>query len=187
MGGSSNSNNSSTSQTQLKATQTNNPYTTANTDSQGNTTVTFNDGTALKDVYDFGNTNVTSLLDQYLNPTLDSATNQAKLNSYTKAMNNEARNTLNNSIINPLANNNMIRSSQATNMYNNLNNQLTDKLDDYTTSLIADSQQNSADMINNLLSWYMDGYKVATGEEANSLNASTAGASTKTDTSGKAK
>lgn len=187
MGGSSNSNSSSTSKTQLNSAYTKNPYTNAHTDDKGNTTVTFNDGTALKDVYDFGNMNASSLLDEYLNPSLDSATNQAKLRSYTKAMNNEALNTLNNSIINPLTQNNMIRSSQATNMYNNLNNQLTDKLDDYTTSLIAESQQNSADMINNLLNWYMDGYKVASGEETNSLNASTAGATTKTDTTGKAK
>ena len=183
MGGSSNS--SSTSKTDLVPTKTTNPYFTSTTDANGNTTVTMNDGTAVKDVYDFTNKNASSLLDEYLNPTLNSTTNQAKLRSYTKAMNNEARNTLDNSIINPLLQNNMVRSSQATNMYNNLNNQLTDKLDDYTTTLLAESQQNSADMINNLLNLYMDGYKGSSAEEANSLNASTAGATTKT--SGKAK
>ena len=61
-----------------------------------------------------------SLLNEYLNPTLNSTTNQAKLNAFTNTLNTQTKKNLENNIINPLSNRNMIRSSQATDLYNNL-------------------------------------------------------------------
>ena len=44
---------------------------------------------------------------------------------------------LENNVINPLANRNMIRSSQATNMYNNLAEAMNDSISDYSAGLVG--------------------------------------------------
>lgn len=160
----------STSKTTYGNTTTTNPYFQSSTDSNGNTKVNFAKGTAGETVFNSVNNNIGNLLNDYLNPSIDSAVNQAKLNAFNK----QQQTNLQNNILNPLANNNMIRSSQATNMYNNLSNQAAD----YTNQLIADSQDNSWNMINNLMNLYMQGYTGAGSEEQTSLNASSGNSST---------
>ena len=145
---SSSSNSKSTSSTKYGTTTTTNPYVTSTTDNSG-TTTTLNDGTALSTVYNYVNSNIGDLLDEYLNPSLDSSTNQALLDSYTKTLNESARTSLENDIIAPLSSRNMLRSSQATDLYNNLSNSLTDSISDYASSLLESSQSNTADVKNN--------------------------------------
>jgi capsid protein len=139
---------------------------------------TFKDGTAAQQAYNFVNQNANRLLQDYLKPSLDSAENQAMLNAYTKELNKNATSTLQNNIINPLANNNMIRSSQATNMYNNLSNQVADNISDYTNELLANSKANSWDMISNLMNLYTSGYQGVANETSNALQASVGNKST---------
>ena len=67
MGGSSKT--SSTQNTTLGNTTTANPYVTSNTNNNG-TTTNFQNGTALKTIYDNVNQNIGNLLNEYLNPTL---------------------------------------------------------------------------------------------------------------------
>ena len=110
-----------TNKTVYGNTTTTNPYVTSQTTNQG-TTTNFKKGTAFDTINNFVNNNMNNLLDQYLNPNLNSTTNKAKLNAYTNTLNTESAKNLENTIINPLSNRNMIRSSQATNMYNNLAN-----------------------------------------------------------------
>lgn len=164
-------------------TTTSNPYATATT-TNGGTTAAFQPGTALDSVYNYVNKNMGSLLDEYLNPSLNSTTNQAKLNAYTSALSSESLKNLENNIINPLSERNMIRSSQATDMYNNLSETNTNSLSTYINELLSESQDNSAAMINNLLSAYMQGYNVISDMQNQSLQTSAGNATTTTKGSG---
>lgn len=177
MGGSLSKSKGSSSSTSVNSkkysdTTTSNPYMTSRTTNKG-TTTEFVPNTSLSSIYDFTNQNIDNLLNQYLNPTLDSTTNQAKLNAFNK----QQQANLQNNIISPLAQNNMIRSSQATNMYNNLSNQAAD----YANSLLANSQNDTGNIINNLMNLVMQGWNVANGNQAQSLNTSS-GNSTSTTT-----
>lgn len=157
-----------TSQTIYGDTTTTNPYATARTNNSG-TVASFNPGTAFDTINNFVNTNMDKLLDEYLNPTLNSTTNQAKMNSYINALNNETTKNLENNIINPLSNRNMVRSSQATNMYNNLANTNANAIGNYANELLANSQNDTASMLNNLLLMYMNGYNIISGMQNQSL------------------
>ena len=179
MGGSSKSNTESTSKTEFANTSQNNPYYQTTTDKKGNTTTNFKPGTAGETTYNFVNQNIAGLLDNYLNPTLNSTVYKAKMAEFQKAQNAN----LQNNIISPLANNNMIRSSQATNMYNNLSNQAAD----YSNQLIADSQTDTWNMINNLIGLYSAGYQGAAGEEGTSINSSLGGGTTSSSSKSKGK
>ena len=168
MGGGSSSKSGSSSNTTYKNTTTTNPYVTSQTTDKG-TTTTLQPNTALSSVYDFTNANIGNLLNEYLNPSMDTAVNKAKMNEFNKVQ----RQNLENNIISPLAGRNMIRSSQATDMYNNLNNQAAD----YANSLIANSQADTANIINNLMNYALQGYNVISGNQAQSLNTSMGNAS----------
>lgn len=163
-------------------TTTNNPYASATTNNWG-TTANFQPGTALDSIYNFVNKNMDSLLDEYLNPNLNSTTNQAKLNAYTNKLNSETYKNLENNIINPLSNRNMVRSSQATDLYKNLSDQNASSLSSYINDLLADSQENTASMMNNLLAAYMQGYNVISDMQNQSLQTSAGNGTTTTNSS----
>lgn len=163
-------------------TTTNNPYASATTNNSG-TTANFQPGTALDSIYNFVNKNMDSLLDEYLNPNLNSTTNQAKLNAYTNKLNSETYKNLENNIINPLSNRNMVRSSQATDLYKNLSDQNASSLSSYINDLLADSQENTVSMMNNLLAAYMQGYNVISDMQNQSLQTSAGNGTTTTNSS----
>ena len=163
-------------------TTTNNPYASATTNNSG-TTANFQPGTALDSIYNFVNKNMDSLLDEYLNPNLNSTTNQAKLNAYSNNLNSETYKNLENNIINPLSNRNMVRSSQATDLYKNLSDQNASSLSSYINDLLADSQENTASMMNNLLAAYMQGYNVISDMQNQSLQTSAGNGTTTTNSS----
>ena len=163
-------------------TTTNNPYASATTNNSG-TTANFQPGTALDSIYNFVNKNMDSLLDEYLNPNLNSTTNQAKLNAYTNKLNSETYKNLENNIINPLSNRNMVRSSQATDLYKNLSDQNASSLSSYINDLLADSQENTASMMNNHLAAYMQGYNVISDMQNQSLQTSAGNGTTTTNSS----
>lgn len=177
MGGGSNSSSKSTTKKKYSTTTTTNPYVTSKTTNKG-TVTSLQPNTALSSLYSFANNNMDRLLDEYLNPSLNTAQNQAKLDLYRQTLEDETRKNLENNIITPLAQRNMIRSSQATDLYNNLANQNQKAIADYSTSLIADSQNNSANYINTLLNAVLQGYNVISGNQAQSLNTSSGNAQT---------
>ena len=178
MGGGSKSSSNSSSSTTYKTTTTTNPYVKSTTN-DGGTTTTLQPNTALSSVYNFTNKNMDALLEQYLHPDLNSDLNQAKMNAYTKTLNGETRKALENNIITPLSQRNMIRSSQATDLYNNLANQQNDAISDYATSLLTSSQNDTANMINTLMNLAFQGYNVVSGNQAQSLNTSSGNADKK--------
>ena len=119
-------------------TTTSNPYATASTNNSG-TTSAFAPGSALETIYNTVNKNMDSLLNDYLNPNLNSTTNQAKFNSFVNTLNNTTAANLENNIINPLSNRNMVRSSQATDLYKNLATSNTNATADFVNDLLSSS------------------------------------------------
>jgi hypothetical protein len=158
-------------------TTTSNPYAWAKTNNAG-TLSGFQDGSALNSVYNFVNGSIDSLLEQYLNPSLNSTTNQAKLNAFSDTLNRQTRSNLENSVINPLSKRNMLRSSQASDLYNNLSNQNISAIAEFANNLLANSQKDTADMLTNLLSYYMQGANYLSGMQNQSLQTSKGNAST---------
>ena len=136
----------STSTTVYGNTKTTNPYAYAKTNNSG-TTAGFQNNTALNSVYNFVNKSIDSLLEEYLNPNPYSTTNKAKLNSFTNTLNNESYKNLENNIINPLSNRNMIRSSQAFDLYKSLLNQNNSAIANYANDLLSSSQDNTAKIL----------------------------------------
>ncbi len=178
MGGKSSSTTTNTStqtNTTLGNTTTSNPYVTSTTNNDG-TTSSFVTGSALDTINTFVNDNISQLLQNYLNPSIDDATNQAKLSSFTSTLNEEAQKSLENNIINPLSQRNMIRSSQATDMYNQLQENINDSISDYTMELLGSSQENAATMLSNLMNLYLSGYNVISNNQSQSLSTSNANA-----------
>ena len=170
-----------TTKTVYGKTTTSNPYAQAKTNNSG-TIAGFNDGTALNSVYNFVNKNIDSLLEDYLKPNLNSAANQAKLNSFAKTLANQTAGNLENNIINPLSKRNMIRSSQANDLYRTLVNKNTDSVSEYANNLLANSQNDTAKMLTNLLLYYMQGADYLKDMQSQSLDASRGNATKQTTT-----
>ena len=158
-------------------TTTSNPYAVSKTTNKG-TTSAFQNGTAFNSIYNFVNKNADSLLNEYLNPNLNSVTNQAKLNSFANTLNQQTRTNLENNIINPLSQRNMLRSSQASDMYKNLANQNVAAISDYVNNLLSNSQADTGKMLANLLSYYMLGANYLSDMQNHSLKASSGNATT---------
>jgi hypothetical protein len=146
--------------------------------SNNGTVTSFNQGTAFDSINNFVNSNMNKLLDEYLNPTLESTTNQAKLNSYINTLNTQTAQDLENNIINPLSNRNMVRSSQATNMYNNLAKNNASSISNYANELLANSQSDTASLLSNLMLLYMNGYSAVSDNQKQSLSTSQGNATT---------
>lgn len=159
---------STTSKTVYGKTTTTNPYVTSMTNNKG-TVSAFNEGTALDSINKFVNKNMETLLQEYMNPTLNSATNKSKMNSFMNTLNNESALAMENNIINPLSKRNMIRSSQATNMYNNLARNNAAQIANYAQELLGTSQKDTASLLANLMLMYMNGYSVLNDTQKQSL------------------
>lgn len=162
---------SSVSRNIYNNTTTSNPYAYSKTDNSG-TLSGFNDGTALNSIYNFVNDRIDSLLDEYLTPNLNTVTNQSKLNSFANTLSAQTRQNFENNIINPLSKRNMLRSSQANDLYKNLIKNNVSSISDYANQLLSESQNNSAAMLKNLLTYYMLGANYLTSMQNHSLNAS---------------
>jgi len=161
----------SSSATAYGDTKTINPYVSSQTNNSGTTTV-FNKDTAFDTINKFVNANMGNLLDSYLNPTLDTVTNQAKMSSFIDNLNANTTKNVENNIVNPLSNRNMIRSSQASNLYNSLAQNNSSAVADYSKELLANSQSETGDMLSRLLLAYMNGYSVLSDTQKQSLLAS---------------
>ena len=171
-----------TSSTVYGNTTTVNPYVTSQTTNQG-TVSAFKENTAFNSINNFVNKNIDQLLNEYLNPTLNSTTNQSKMNSFVNTLNNLSAQSLENNIINPLSRRNMIRSSQATDMYRNLALNNANQISSYAQELLGNAQKDTASLLTNLMLLYMNGYNVMNDTQSQSL-ATSQGNATKTNSTG---
>ena len=85
---------------------------------------------------------------------------------------------LENNIVNPLSQRNMIRSSQATNMYNNLAQTNAGQISNFTNDLLANSQAETANVLTKLMLMYMSGYNAISDTQKQSLETSQGNATT---------
>ena len=190
MGGGSNSstksNTNASSSKRYSTTTTSNPYVTSTTNNRG-TKTKFQDGSALSTVNSFTNNNIDRLLNEYLNPSIDTTQNQALLGQYQKNLESETNKSLQNNIIAPLTRRNMIRSSQATDLYNNLSKNNNDAISDYTAQLLSNSQNNTENTLNTLMNYIFQTGNLFNSNQALSLNTSSGNATTntKSNTSGR--
>ena len=161
----------STQKTMYGNTSTINPYVISKTNNKG-TTSSFVEGSAFDTINNVVNSNIGNVLNNYLNPSLDTAENKALMNTYTNALSANAKKSFENDIVAPLSDRNMIRSSQATNMYKNLSNNLSNNVASYANELLANSQTNYANKLNTLLNAYLQGFNVINANQQQSLNTS---------------
>ena len=161
----------SSQKTVYGSTKTTNPYVISKTNNKG-TSSNFVEGSAFDTVNNFVNSNIGNVLYDYLNPSLNSTTNKSLLDNYIQNLNTSANQTFENSIISPLSDRRMLRSSSLQNMTNNLVNSLNSNLSDYISDLLSNSQQNSAEMLNNLINAYVQGFNVLNANQAQSLKTS---------------
>lgn len=179
MGGKSSGSFSSTksnSKNYLGNSTTSNPFVISSTNNNG-TNSSFVQGSAFQTINDFINDNAQDLLQNYLKPSLNTTTNQELMNFYNNNLNSQSKANLENNIINPLSQRNMIRSSQATDMYNNAQNSINNSIAQYTNELLASSQENTANMLNTLMGMYLNGFNALSSNQAQSLNTSAANGS----------
>lgn len=155
------------------------PFAVSKTTKKGSNSY-YKDGSAFDTIDKFVNSNIGNILNDYLHPSLESDTNKTLLNNYIKNLGNTAQASFENNVINPLSARNMIRSSQATNMYKNFSNKLSDNVSSYINQLLSESQQNSANMLTNLLNAYTQGVNALNANQVQSLNTSLGNATTKT-------
>ena len=174
----SSSNKSTVSNTVYGNTTTSNPYAYSKTDNKG-TIAGFQDGTALNSVYNFLNKNIDSLLNEYLQPNLNSVQNKAKLQAFADTLAGQTKKNFENNIINNLSNRNMLRSSQAKDLYKNLINQNVASVSNFANELLANSQSETSKTLSNLLNYYMLGANYLMNMQNHSLKASS-GNATKT-------
>lgn len=170
-----------TNKTVYGNTTTVNPYVSSQTTNKGTATA-FNKGTAYDSINNFVNSNINSLLDSYLNPSLNTNVNQAKMDSFANNLNAQTIKNVENGIVNQLSQRNMIRSSQASDMYSSLAQSNSNAVANYADELLSNSQSETADALKTLMLMYMNGYNVLSDTQKQSLQASQ-GNSTKTSNS----
>jgi hypothetical protein len=170
-----------TNKTVYGNTTTINPYVSSQTTNKGTTTA-FNKGTAYDSINNFVNSNINSLLDSYLNPSLNTEVNHSKMNTFVDNLSTQTAKNVENGIINPLSQRNMIRSSQAGDMYSSLAQANTNAVANYANELLSASKSETSDALKTLMLMYMNGYNVLSDTQKQSLQASQ-GNSTKTSNS----
>ena len=135
----SNSSTSSTTENMYGNTTTKNPYFYSKTNSSGDTVTKLAKNSAAAYLNNDALAGLKQASYGLQNPSLDNPLTQAYINQYTNELNRQTQQNLQNNIISPLIRNNMVRSSQATNMYNNLQNQNAQLIGDYTNQALINA------------------------------------------------
>lgn len=164
-------------------TTTTNPYITSKTTNEG-TTTEFSQGSGADTFNKFYNQYIGNVLNDLMNPNVDSARNQALVNSYANNL-NKLSNINTENTINNLANRGLIRSSVANDMYKKQAETNADNIADYQASLMADNQNNATNLFNTLMNAYLQGWNIVSGNQALSLDTSRGNATTTQQSSGK--
>ena len=138
----------------FQSTTSTSPYATATSTANG-TNVKLND--FLTNTNSWVESSLPGLYNQLLNPSLDNATTKAKSDLFNQAFTEASNKAFENNLINPLAKRNMLRSSQATDMYNQFAKDQNDTVAQFNNQLIADNTQDTSNLINQLMNIYLLG------------------------------
>jgi len=138
----------------FQTTTSTSPYATA-TSTKNGTTVKLNDFLTNTNAWVEGS--LPGLYHQLLNPSLDNPVTKAKSDLFNQSFSEASNKAFENNLINPLANRNMVRSSAATNMYNNFAKDQNDTISQFNNQLIADNTRDTSNLINQLMNIYLLG------------------------------
>ena len=177
MGKGSSSSTDSTTQNIYGNTTTKNPFFNSSTDSKGNTVTKFAGSNAqmYKNLQNSLNNSLASLSGAGLD-----ASAQAYVNQMQNQLNKQSQQYMQNNIISPLVRNNMVRSSQATDMYNNMYNQNSELMRDYNDKALQDAYTRNLNLYNTLFDNYSKLYQGVASNQNTSLNASSGNKKTTT-------
>lgn len=139
---------------EFQTTTSTSPYATA-TSTKNGTTVKLNDFLTNTNAWVEGS--LPGLYHQLLNPSLDNPVTKAKSDLFNQSFSEASNKAFENNLINPLANRNMVRSSAATNMYNNFAKDQNDTISQFNNQLIADNTRDTSNLINQLMNIYLLG------------------------------
>ena len=139
---------------EFQTTTSTSPYATA-TSTKNGTTVKLND--FLTNTNAWVESSMPGLYNQLLNPSLDNPVTKAKSDLFNQSFSEASNRAFENNLINPLSNRNMVRSSAATNMYNNFAKDQNDTISQFNNQLIADNTQDTSNLINQLMNIYLLG------------------------------
>ena len=139
---------------EFQTTTSTSPYATA-TSTKNGTTVKLNDFLTNTNAWVEGS--LPGLYHQLLNPSLDNPVTKAKSDLFNQSFSEASNKAFENNFINPLANRNMVRSSAATNMYNNFAKDQNDTISQFNNQLIADNTRDTSNLINQLMNIYLLG------------------------------
>lgn len=170
-------NTNSTTKRKYSNTSTTNPYVTSRTTNKG-TVTNFAQGSGADTFNQFYNSYIGNVLNDLVNPSIDSTRNQALVNSYANNLNKLSNYNLENTI-NNLSNRGLIRSSVANDMYNKMNKENANNIADYQASIIGNNQNDATNLFNTLMNAYLQNWNIINGNQAQSLQTST-GNSTQT-------
>ena len=130
-----------------------NPYATATVNKAGNSYQLNDFLTGMNSTVE--NT-LPGLYNQLLNPSLDSATNQAKMNEFMNQVNSNSYQQFENNL-NSLQQRGMLRSSAVNDMANKLSQYQTDQIGSYANNLLANNVTDTTNLINTFLNQYQLG------------------------------
>lgn len=183
MGKGSSSNSSNTTENIYGNTTTKNPFFTSKTDSKGNTTTKFTGNNAK--LYNNLQSSLNNALYNVNNPNLNDSVTQAFIRQKTNNLNDQSRQFMQNKIMTPLIESNMLRSSEANNMYNNMYNQNAKLISDYNDQALQDAYNRNLNLYNDFMNQYMNLYQGVNSNQNTSLNASSGNKTTKTNSNTK--
>ncbi len=115
----------------------------------------------------FVESNVPALLQQLLNPSLDSPQIAAQSALFQDKFTKDSAKAFENNLINPLAQRNMLRSSAMNDLAKNFSADQNQQLSNFNNQLIADSTTNTSNLINQLMNMYLTGANLGQQSIAN--------------------
>lgn len=178
MGKGSSTSNDTTTQNIYGNTTTKNPFFNSSTDSKGNTVTKFAGKNA--QLYKNLQNSLDTALYNVNHPSLNDDVTQAFLRQQQRNLDEQSQQHMQNNIISPLVRNNMVRSSQATDMYNNMYNQNAKLINDYSDKALQDAYNRNLNLYNTLFGNYSNLYQGVASNQNTSLNASSGNKKTTT-------
>ncbi len=147
-------------------TTASNPYATAYVGESGNAYVLNDFLTAMNQGVE---AYLPGLYTQLLNPTLDNATSQAKINAFTKELESSSYQQFENNV-DALSQRGLLRSSAVNDMSNKLSQYQTSQIGDFTNNLMSNNTSETTQLINALLNQYTLGANLGSSALGNAFS-----------------
>lgn len=136
------------------STTSNNPYATGTADKNGSS-YTLNP--FLNQTNKFVESNMPSLYNQLLNPSLNNPVTQARSELFYNQFNKDSNKAFENNLINPLIERNMVRSSAMNDLSNQFMQNQNENISNFNNQLISNNLSDTSSLISQLMNLYLQG------------------------------